>query len=66
MGEAVKKIEQDYSTSFLNKSTLKSIFEHTQGNPRDIIKILIKLFNDLIDDEENFDLILKKYENRDN
>jgi len=49
----------------LNKLILKSIFEHTQGNPRDIIKILIKIFNELIDDEENLDLILKKYENLD-
>jgi len=48
----------------LNKLTLKSIFEHTEGNPRAIIKILIKIFNELIDDEENFDSILKKYENR--
>jgi len=50
----------------LNKLTLKSIFEHTQGNPRAIIKILIKIFNELIDDEESIDLILKKYENLDN
>ncbi len=48
----------------LTKFTLKSIFERTQGNPRAIIKFLIKIFNDLIDDEENLDLILKKYENR--
>jgi len=50
----------------LNKLTLKNIFEHTQGNPRAIIKILIKIFNEIIDDEENLDLILKKYENLDN
>jgi len=50
----------------LNKLTLKNIFEHTQGNPRAIIKILIKIFNEIIDDEENLGFILKKYENRDN
>jgi len=50
----------------LNELTLKNIFEHTQGNPRAIIKILIKIFNELIDDEESIDLILKKYENLDN
>jgi hypothetical protein len=50
----------------LNKLILKNIFDHTQGNPRAIIKILIKIFNELIDDEENLDLILKKYENLDN
>ena len=48
----------------LNKLILKSIFEHTKGNPRAIIKILIKIFNKLIDDEENLDYILKKYEIR--
>jgi len=50
----------------LNKLTLNNIFEHTQGNPRAIIKILIKIFNEIIDDEENLDLILKKYEKLDN
>ncbi|NVM19413.1 MAG: hypothetical protein HWN80_17060 [Candidatus Lokiarchaeota archaeon] len=50
----------------LNKFTLKSIFEHTHGNPRAIIKILIKLFNELIDDEEDLEFILKKYGNLDN
>ncbi len=50
----------------LNKLTLKNIFEHTQGNPRAIIKILIKFFNELIDDEEDLDGILKKYERFDN
>ena len=50
----------------LNKLTLKNIFEHTQGNPRAIIKILIKIFNEIIDDEENLDVIIKKYERLDN
>ena len=50
----------------LNKLILKTIFDHTQGNPRAIIKILNKVFNELIDDEESFDLILKKYEKLDN
>ena len=50
----------------LNELTLNNIFEHTQGNPRAIIKILIKIFNEIIDDEENLDLILKKYEKLDN
>ena len=50
----------------LNKSTLKNIFEHTQGNPRAIIKILIKIYNELIDDEEDLDFILKKYGNINN
>ncbi len=49
----------------LNKLALKNIFDHTQGNPRTLIKILIKYFNELIDDEEDLDLILKKYENFD-
>ncbi|MHA1461143.1 MAG: hypothetical protein ACTSO8_06635, partial [Promethearchaeota archaeon] len=50
----------------LNELTLENIFEHTQGNPREIIKILIKIFNEIIDDEENLDEILKKYEKLDN
>ena len=50
----------------LNKFTLKKIFEYTQGNPRAIIKTLIKIFNELIEDEEDLGVILKKYENLDN
>jgi hypothetical protein len=50
----------------LNELILKQIFEHTQGNPRAIIKILIKLFNEIIDDEEDLEYILKKYENPEN
>ena len=50
----------------LNKLTLNNIFEHTQGNPRAIIKILIKIFNEIIDDEESLAIILKKYEKLDN
>jgi len=50
----------------LNELTLKNIFEHTQGNPRAIIKILIKIFNEIIDDEESLAIILKKYEKLDN
>ena len=61
--EFCKAFENPYFP--LNKLILKSIFERTQGNPRAIIKILIKIFNELIDDEENLDLILKKYENLD-
>ena len=49
----------------LNELTLKNIFERTQGNPREIIKILIKIFNEIINDEENLDDILKKYEKLD-
>ncbi|MFX0048892.1 MAG: hypothetical protein ACFE8G_12105 [Candidatus Hermodarchaeota archaeon] len=50
----------------LNEEVLKNIYKQTQGNPRDSIKILIKIFNDIIDDEENLNLILKKYENFEN
>ena len=50
----------------LNEIILKKILEHTQGNPRAIIKILIKIFNEIIDDEENLESILKKYENLEN
>jgi hypothetical protein len=46
----------------LNEIILRKILEHTQGNPRAIIKILIKIFNEIIDDEENLESILKKFE----
>lgn len=49
----------------LNSTILKNIFTHTQGNPRAIIKVLIKIFNEIIEDEEPLEVILKKYENRD-
>jgi len=62
--EFTKAFEDDFFP--LNKTILQNIFKQTQGNPRDIIKILIKIFNDIIDDEENLTDVLKKYENFNN
>jgi hypothetical protein len=58
---------QSFEDSYfpLNSTILKKIFEHTQGNPRATIKILIKIFNEIIEDEEPLETILKKYENID-
>lgn len=49
----------------LNLSILQNIFARTQGNPRAIIKVLIKIFNEIIEDEEPLEVILKKYDNHD-
>ncbi|MFX0075067.1 MAG: hypothetical protein ACFE96_06475 [Candidatus Hermodarchaeota archaeon] len=58
--EFTKTFEENYFP--LNNTILKNIFERTQGNPRAIIKILIKIFNEIIEDEEKLEIILKKYE----
>ncbi len=47
----------------LNKRILKNIFERAEGNPRAIIKLLIKIFNEIIYSNECIDAILKNYEN---
>jgi len=61
--EFIQTFEDPYFP--LNSVILKNIFELTQGNPRAIIKVLIKIFNEIIEDEESLELILKKYENLD-
>jgi len=60
----------DYSIDFpnssdyypLNKKTLEYIYNTTKGNPREIIKLLIKIFNEIISSNENIEDILKKYQ----
>ncbi|MBY9014250.1 MAG: hypothetical protein KGD68_01020 [Candidatus Lokiarchaeota archaeon] len=47
----------------LNKRILKYVFEKAEGNPRAIIKLLIKIFNEIIYSNESIDVILKDYEN---
>jgi hypothetical protein len=49
----------------LNSNVLKNIFKRTQGNPRAIIKFFIKIFNEIIKDEEILEQMVKKYENSD-
>ena len=50
----------------LNKRVLKNVFERAQGNPRAIIKFLIKIFNEIIYSNESLDIILKDYNNTGN
>ncbi|MHA1471970.1 MAG: hypothetical protein ACTSQW_02605 [Promethearchaeota archaeon] len=47
----------------LNKRVLKNVFERAQGNPRAIIKLLIKIFNEIIYSDEPLETILKNYNN---
>ncbi|MBY9009764.1 MAG: hypothetical protein KGD74_07865 [Candidatus Lokiarchaeota archaeon] len=47
----------------LNERVLKYVFEKAEGNPRAIIKLIIKIFNEIIYSNEPIDIILKNYEN---
>jgi len=46
----------------LNKRILRNIFENTKGNPREIIKGLIKIFNEIIYSNEKLEIVLENYE----
>ncbi|MFX1394388.1 MAG: hypothetical protein ACFFAH_12550 [Promethearchaeota archaeon] len=46
----------------LNKKILKCIYHFTKGNPREIIKYLIKIFNEIIYSDESLEDILRDYE----
>ncbi len=50
----------------LNKRILKYVFKRAEGNPRAIIKLLIKIFNEIIYSNESIDIILKDYEDKSN
>jgi hypothetical protein len=54
---------KDFSDSFfpLNEDVLKFIFTQTKGNPREIIKFLIKIFNEILLSYEDLEDLLKKY-----
>jgi hypothetical protein len=41
---------------------LKYIFEEADGNPREVIKYLIKIFNEIIISNEKLEDILGKYQ----
>jgi len=47
----------------LNEKILQTIQESTKGNPREIIKFLIKIFNDFIFSDEKLEKIVNDYEN---
>ena len=53
-----------FSKSFfpLNESVLKYIFREADGNPREVIKYLIKIFNDIVISNEKLEVILEKYQ----
>ncbi|MFX1501930.1 MAG: hypothetical protein ACFFDH_13280 [Promethearchaeota archaeon] len=55
---------RDFSQSYfpLTEDILISIFNKTNGNPREIIKSLIKIFNDIVLSNDNLDEILEKYQ----
>ncbi|MBY9004568.1 MAG: hypothetical protein KGD73_11390 [Candidatus Lokiarchaeota archaeon] len=46
----------------LNKQILRKLYSSTNGNPREIIKHLIKIFNDIIFSNNNLNAILREYE----
>ena len=48
----------------LNEKILNYIHTYSQGNPREIIKFFIKIFNEIIFSNDNFDNILSYYENQ--
>jgi len=55
---------RDFSNSYypLNENVLKYVYNKTNGNPRGIIKLLIKIFNDIVLSYEDLEDILKKYQ----
>lgn len=55
---------RDFSNSYypLNEEVLNYIYNQTKGNPREIIKLLIKIFNDIIFSNENLEEVLKNYQ----
>ena len=52
-----------FSTSFfpLNKAVLKYTFKKAKGNPREVIKYLIKIFNEIVTSNEELEKILENY-----
>jgi hypothetical protein len=53
-----------FSKSFfpLNENVLKYIFREAKGNPREVIKYLIKIFNEIVISNEKLEEILEKYQ----
>ncbi|MFX1242550.1 MAG: hypothetical protein ACFFA7_14980 [Promethearchaeota archaeon] len=54
---------RDFSDSYfpLNEEVLKDIYNKSKGNPREIIKILNKIFNEIVLSNEDLGEILKHY-----
>jgi hypothetical protein len=55
---------RDFSDSYypLNEKVLKYVYDNSKGNPREIIKLLIRIFNEIILSNEKLEDILKKYQ----
>ena len=55
---------RDFSTSLypLNQFVLKYVYREAKGNPRDIIKLLIKIFNEILASNEKLEDVLEKYQ----
>jgi len=55
---------KDFSDSYypLNDSMLKYIYNKSKGNPRDIIKLLINIFNEIILSNDDLEDILEVYQ----
>lgn len=55
---------RDFSNSYfpLNEKVLKYVYNQTKGNPRELIKLLIKIFNEILLSNENLDDIIEKYQ----
>jgi len=55
---------EDYPNLYfpLSEIILRYIYTRTQGNPREIIKYLIKIFNEIIYSDEKLEDIIKNYE----
>ncbi len=49
----------------LNQFVLKYIYQETKGNPREIVKYLIKIFNEIITSNEKLEDVLEKYQSLD-
>jgi hypothetical protein len=47
----------------LNKKILENIYDISKGNPREILKMLIKIFNEIIFSNKNLSEVREKYEN---
>ncbi len=56
---------EEYPDSYfpLNEKTLRNINDKVNGNPREILKLLIKIFNEIIYSDESLENIIHSYEN---
>jgi len=59
----LKFIEEKPDSYFpLNKNILKNIYHKANGNPRQILKLLIKIFNEIIYSDDLLENIIQSYE----